>query len=273
MELTVIAAVVIGGMPLTGGEGYLLGGLFGVLITALIQSLIQFNGELSSWWTSIVIGALMLVFIGVQTLLTNMNARQMAAARIGTPAGRAATRRPTRSLLRDRRIWIGAVAVIAVFAAIQLVGMQGGTSGPGNAAAACERKPARQDAAAALVKAGAVITYERNGGSGCVDELYAIYPDGRITADNGAQTVEKAAAAADVGRSSTASSGWLVHGQHVHDLPHAVRPCFLLHTGDSPGPDEGRQGAVDGGTDAPAEYWLVTGKAAARSCPPSAPAP
>ena len=43
---TVIAAVVIGGTPLTGGEGYLLGALFGVLITALIQSLIQFNGEL-----------------------------------------------------------------------------------------------------------------------------------------------------------------------------------------------------------------------------------
>jgi ribose/xylose/arabinose/galactoside ABC-type transport system permease subunit len=48
MELTTIAAVVIGGMALTGGEGYLIGGLFGVLITALIQSLIQFNGQLSS---------------------------------------------------------------------------------------------------------------------------------------------------------------------------------------------------------------------------------
>ena len=68
-EMTVIAAVVIGGTMLTGGEGYVFGTLFGVLITGLIQTLIQFNGKLSSWWTSIVIGVLTLVFIGVQSLL------------------------------------------------------------------------------------------------------------------------------------------------------------------------------------------------------------
>jgi simple sugar transport system permease protein len=29
--------------------------------------LIQFNGELSSWWTRIAVGALTLIFIGVQS--------------------------------------------------------------------------------------------------------------------------------------------------------------------------------------------------------------
>ena len=45
-ELTVIAAVVIGGTMLTGGAGYVFGTLFGVLITGLIQTLILFNGKL-----------------------------------------------------------------------------------------------------------------------------------------------------------------------------------------------------------------------------------
>ena len=56
MELTVIAAVVIGGTLLTGGAGYVFGTLFGVLVIGVIQTLIQFNGTLSSWWTPIVVG-------------------------------------------------------------------------------------------------------------------------------------------------------------------------------------------------------------------------
>ena len=35
------------------------------------------------------------------------------------------------------------------------------------------------------MKEGAVIAFERNGGAACIDELYAIYPDGRIVGDNG----------------------------------------------------------------------------------------
>jgi ribose/xylose/arabinose/galactoside ABC-type transport system permease subunit len=75
MELTVIAAVVIGGTLLTGGSGYIIGTLFGVLIIGVIQTLIQFNGQLSSWWTPIVVGALTLVFIGVQSLLAAQKTR------------------------------------------------------------------------------------------------------------------------------------------------------------------------------------------------------
>lgn len=65
-ELTAIAAVVIGGTLLTGGAGYLVGTLFGVLTMGLIQTYIVFDGSLSSWWTKIVIGVLLLLFILLQ---------------------------------------------------------------------------------------------------------------------------------------------------------------------------------------------------------------
>ncbi len=68
MELDAIAAVVIGGTLLTGGSGYVLGSLLGVLVLGLIQTFISFDGTLSSWWTKIVIGALLLVFILLQRL-------------------------------------------------------------------------------------------------------------------------------------------------------------------------------------------------------------
>ena len=68
MELDVIASVVMGGTMLTGGSGYVFGTLFGVMVLAVTQALIQFIGSLSSWWTKIVIGALTLIFIGVQTI-------------------------------------------------------------------------------------------------------------------------------------------------------------------------------------------------------------
>ena len=66
LELDAIAAVVIGGTLLTGGVGYVAGTLFGVLILGIIQTLIAFDGSLSSWWTRIVIGALLFVFCLLQ---------------------------------------------------------------------------------------------------------------------------------------------------------------------------------------------------------------
>lgn len=68
LELDAIAAVVIGGTLLTGGVGYLVGTLFGVLILGVIQTLIMFDGTLSSWWTKIVIGALLFVFCVLQRM-------------------------------------------------------------------------------------------------------------------------------------------------------------------------------------------------------------
>lgn len=68
LELDAIAAVVIGGTLLSGGVGTLTGTLFGVLILGTIQTLISFDGSLSSWWTRIVIGALLFLFCLLQRL-------------------------------------------------------------------------------------------------------------------------------------------------------------------------------------------------------------
>jgi simple sugar transport system permease protein len=68
MEMDAIAAAVIGGTLLTGGFGTIIGTLFGVLIYGTIQTLIMFQGSLSSWWTKIVIGLLLLVFCLLQRL-------------------------------------------------------------------------------------------------------------------------------------------------------------------------------------------------------------
>jgi len=69
LELDAIAAVVIGGTLLSGGSGHVVGTLFGVLVLGLIQTLIAFDGTLSSWWTRIVIGVLLLLFCLLQRLL------------------------------------------------------------------------------------------------------------------------------------------------------------------------------------------------------------
>ena len=274
-ELTVIAAVVIGGTALTGGEGYLLGSLFGVLITALIQSIIQFNGQLSSWWTSIVIGALMLVFIGVQSVLASINSTQLARARQGGSGGHVPARRRV-APWRDRRVYIGAGVVIAFVLAAQVMGFVGGGSNGGagsSPAANCTLKAFRQDKAAELAKGGAVIVYERNGGTNCVDELYAIYPDGRITGDNLAQTVTKQAAPTDVSKlvSDITALGWFT--DNIYTTSHTpCAQCFTYYTGVTSAGQSKIVEAVDGGTDAPAAYWLMTGQLSA-ILPPFGPTP
>ncbi|WP_018001537.1 galactofuranose ABC transporter, permease protein YjfF [Paracoccus sp. N5] len=77
-ELTAIAAVVIGGTLLTGGAGYMFGTLVGVLTMGLIQTYIVFDGTLSSWWTKIVIGVLLLVFILLQKGLLKLSQSRLA---------------------------------------------------------------------------------------------------------------------------------------------------------------------------------------------------
>lgn len=66
LELDAIASAVIGGTLLTGGVGYVVGTLFGVLIQGVIQTLIMFDGTLNSWWTKIAVAFLLCLFILLQ---------------------------------------------------------------------------------------------------------------------------------------------------------------------------------------------------------------
>lgn len=66
LELDAITAVVVGGTLLTGGYGSLVGTFIGVMLLGAINSAINFEDNLSSWWTRIIIGVLLLIFLLVQ---------------------------------------------------------------------------------------------------------------------------------------------------------------------------------------------------------------
>jgi simple sugar transport system permease protein len=91
MELDTIAVTVMGGTLLTGGSGYVVGTLIGVLTYGTIYTIINFNGELSSWWGKIVIGLLIFVFCVLQTALQARSSKR----RVSGPAA-AARREPAR---------------------------------------------------------------------------------------------------------------------------------------------------------------------------------
>jgi galactofuranose transport system permease protein len=96
MELDAIAATVIGGTLLTGGVGYVIGSVFGVGILGTIQTLITFDGTLSSWWTRIVIGALLCAFCLLQRFIERHAARRKSSGPgLGKRVSARRTRRPT----------------------------------------------------------------------------------------------------------------------------------------------------------------------------------
>ncbi|MDQ7879039.1 sugar ABC transporter permease YjfF [Microbacterium sp. QXD-8] len=74
-ELDAIAAVVIGGTLLTGGSGYVIGSMIGVLVYGVIKTVIAFMGAEQSW-TRIIIGGLLLVFIVVQRFIVTRSDRR-----------------------------------------------------------------------------------------------------------------------------------------------------------------------------------------------------
>ena len=81
MELDAIAAVVIGGTLLTGGSGYVVGTMLGVLVIGLIKTIISYEGTLSSWWIKVLTGALLAVFILLQRVISARGRGAPLAAR------------------------------------------------------------------------------------------------------------------------------------------------------------------------------------------------
>ncbi len=68
LELDAIAAAVIGGVLLSGGVGFVLGSLIGVLVLGTIQVFVTAE-NLDSYWTRIMTGILLLIFVLVQRIL------------------------------------------------------------------------------------------------------------------------------------------------------------------------------------------------------------
>ena len=72
LEMDAISSAVIGGTLLSGGVGTPIGTLFGVLIKGTISSLITTQGTLSSWWTRIILSALLCFFIVIQSVVASV---------------------------------------------------------------------------------------------------------------------------------------------------------------------------------------------------------
>lgn len=245
-ELTVIAAVVMGGTMLSGGTGYVVGTMFGVLVLGVTQTLIQFNGRLSSWWTNIVVGALTLIFIGIQSFLAAQKVRTGRVERKKEGLGDM-LKRSRKTLLYGSGVVIGIILIIVGVNAFMP-----------NIPTRCTLKPFQQDQVPALIEAGAIIVYEHNGGASCVDELYAIYPDGKIIAREGTDVLEKQTTSSDVSAlvSGINDLGWFT--DTLYSTEH--EPCGQCYTFFLTVSDQGQVKtvkAVNGGTDTPPAYWKV----------------
>ncbi len=250
-ELDVIASVVMGGTMLTGGSGYVFGTLFGVLVLAVTQVLIQFIGSLSSWWTKIVIGVLTLVFIGVQTVLANRKGRRETTGKA----------RGWRAMPLWQRLALGfALLAVAVIAVVNLAQpRQSASTEATPVTAQCTVPAFREEEAQGLIDGGAIIAYHRAAGPDCVDELYAIYPDGRVTGAAGGTQVESQYDTASIDQmmaTITDEHGWF--SDEIYATYHTpCRQCYTHYILIAHGGQEKAATAVDGGTDMPPGYSLA----------------
>lgn len=74
-EMQAIAAAVIGGTLLTGGAGFVLGSVVGALVLGLMNVLITRDGTIPPAWTTIITGAVLLVFVLIQRAVTAVRRR------------------------------------------------------------------------------------------------------------------------------------------------------------------------------------------------------
>ena len=111
---------------------------------------------------------------------------------------------------------------------------------------------------------GAAIVFQKFGGPGCVDQLFGVYPDGRVVGSDGTQQleaqVEPDAVTALV--TNLEGLGWFTDDMYT-TWHHPCGECFTYAISITAGDQSKTVGAVDGGTDAPAKYWLVTSRIAA----------
>jgi hypothetical protein len=106
------------------------------------------------------------------------------------------------------------------------------------------------------VAAGAMIVYERSGGTDCVDEVWQIYPDGRIVGNNG-----RAQATGTVTAEEASAMLADIEALGFFKLPStkhtACRECFTYHITVKDGDRVLTVAAVDGGTDTPTDFWQI----------------
>jgi len=120
----------------------------------------------------------------------------------------------------------------------------------------CTVVPIKANAAEEGVADGAVVVYERIGGSDCIDEVWNIYPDGRIVGENGRTTLEEKLTPEEVSvlLAFIDEEGFFDLWNTEHT---ACRNCFTYYITVSSNDQVLTIKAVDGGTDTPGAYWQV----------------
>ena len=247
-EMDAIASVVIGGTMLTGGTGYVFGTLFGVMVLAITQVLIQFIGSLSSWWTRIVIGLLTLLFIGVQSIF--------AARRDGEQQQDERMRKMLRQRRRSIAYGGGALLILVVAAVIFVPPLLRNNAPAATQAVECQVGELRESELQNLIDSGAVIAYQRLAGPRCVDEVYAVYPDGTVSGDDGQQQVEIQVAPTEIEtilRTAQDDYGWFTDNMYS-TWHNPCGTCYAHYLIIAYQDQEKAITAVDGGVDMQAEY-------------------
>jgi ribose/xylose/arabinose/galactoside ABC-type transport system permease subunit len=69
-ELNAIAAVVVGGTLLTGGQGSVVSTLVGVMLLGVIFNIFNMERDISPWWQQVIRGVFLLAVVIVQNRLS-----------------------------------------------------------------------------------------------------------------------------------------------------------------------------------------------------------
>ena len=75
-EMNAIASSIIGGTLLSGGVGNVIGTLFGVMTLTTIKSIVVTSGLREPWWQSITTGAMLCLFILLQSVVLSRRGRK-----------------------------------------------------------------------------------------------------------------------------------------------------------------------------------------------------
>ena len=66
---------------MTGGIGKFGGALFGALIVAILSTMMNFAGNISTWWQNIIMGVLLLVSVLIQSDVFKLAKARLALMR------------------------------------------------------------------------------------------------------------------------------------------------------------------------------------------------
>jgi hypothetical protein len=130
---------------------------------------------------------------------------------------------------------------------------------PSQQKATCTVQAMRSDLTKSLAATDAVVVYERTGGTNCIDEVYAVYPDGHATVDfSGTKKPDAQLTASQVETlvADIDKYGWFTDN-FVTTWHTPCGACYQYNLTVKLNGQTKTVGAVDGGVDAYSNWWLI----------------